>query len=157
MNIWLIQTGEPLPTKKNIRKMRTAILAEKLIEKGHTVLWWASSFDHLKKAWVFENDHEIDLKLGLKVKTLKGWGYTRYAGLARLDEVCKYLKIADIGLSVLHPRVNYLTSLPIKNFEYMCCSIPIIMSDFPFWREGFSDCAVFVRAEGPKDIASYRK
>lgn len=121
-----------------IRGIRDIIKAMEYVE-DKAQLW-------LLGRWESENFRK-------ECEDLRGWGYTRYAGLARRDEVYKYLKIADIGLSVLHPRVNYLTSLPIKTFEYMCCSIPIIMSDFPFWREVFSDCAVFVRAEDPKDIA----
>ena len=84
---------------------------------------------------------------------LRGWAYSRYVGFFRPDEVYKYIKVADIGLSVLYPRANYLTSLPVKAFEYMSCSVPIIMSDFPYWREIFKDCAVFVRADDSKDIA----
>jgi len=30
MNIWLIQTGELLPIRSDVRKMRTAVLADKL-------------------------------------------------------------------------------------------------------------------------------
>ena len=47
-----------------------------------------------------------------------------------------------------------MTGLPVKALEYMACSIPIIMSDFSYWRTiFFKDCAVFVRPENPKDIA----
>ena len=83
MHIWLIQTGEQLPVNANIRKMRTAILADKLIEKGHTVCWWASAFDHLKKTWVFKKDCEIELKRGLKINVLKGIGYKKNISIRR--------------------------------------------------------------------------
>jgi len=49
MNIWLMQTGEPLPIRNGIRKMRTAVLADKLLERGHKILWWASAFEHQQK------------------------------------------------------------------------------------------------------------
>ena len=49
MNIWLIQTGEKLPLQNKERKLRTTLLADCLIKRGHSVLWWASAFDHFKK------------------------------------------------------------------------------------------------------------
>lgn len=62
MNIWLIQTGEPVPVGDNIKKMRTAILADKLVERGHSVLWWVSAFDHFKKDWIFKRDTGLTIK-----------------------------------------------------------------------------------------------
>ena len=62
------------------------------------------------------------------------------------------MKIADIGLSLLYPVKNYLTSLPIKAFEYMACSLPVIMSDFDYWKEIFKDCALFTDPQSPEMI-----
>jgi hypothetical protein len=45
MNIWLMQTGEQIPIRNGVRKMRKALLADKLFERGHSVFWWASAFD----------------------------------------------------------------------------------------------------------------
>ena len=52
--------------------------------------------------------------------------------------------MAHVGISTLYPVKNYLTSLPVKSFEYMYCELPMIMSDFPLWEEIFADCAQFV-------------
>lgn len=46
MNIWFIQIGEILLLEEKARKMRTSLLAYKLVERGHNVLWWTSAFDH---------------------------------------------------------------------------------------------------------------
>ena len=46
MHIWLIQIGEPLPLGNRTRLMRTGLLAEQFLARGHTVLWWASAFEH---------------------------------------------------------------------------------------------------------------
>ena len=66
MNIWLIQSGEPLPTDDTVKKMRTALLADELLAKGHSVIWWTSAFDHIKKKWIFTKDTEVQKKNGLK-------------------------------------------------------------------------------------------
>ena len=83
MNIWLIQIGELLPIKDGERKLRTAILADKLTERGHSVLWWASAFDHFKKVWISKKDTEFVLKNGVKIIALKGIGYKRNISFSR--------------------------------------------------------------------------
>ena len=77
-----------------------------------------------------------------------------YIGLVKMDKVYSYLKIADIGVANLYHKPNYLTSLPIKAFEYMASGIPIIMSDFPYWIKTFNECALFVNPIDPIDIKS---
>jgi glycosyltransferase involved in cell wall biosynthesis len=84
---------------------------------------------------------------------LKGWNYTECLGFVPLSEVYKYTKVADIGISILYPTKNYITSLPIKVFEYMACSLPIVMSNFLYWQEIFGECALFADPYNPKDIA----
>lgn len=83
----------------------------------------------------------------------KGWQYTRYLGFRSLLEVYSIMKSADIGISVLYPEKNYLTSLPIKTYEYMACSLPVIMSDFPYWKEIFKSAASYVDPYHPESIA----
>lgn len=48
--IWLITTGEPLPSDEgNQRLLRTGILAETLASRGHSIVWWTSTFNHAHK------------------------------------------------------------------------------------------------------------
>ncbi len=44
-----MQIGKPLPIKTGVHKMRTAVLADKLLERGHKVLWWVNAFEHILK------------------------------------------------------------------------------------------------------------
>jgi glycosyltransferase involved in cell wall biosynthesis len=75
-----------------------------------------------------------------------------YIGLVKMDKVYSYLKMADIGIANLYHKPNYLTSLPIKAFEYMASGLPIIMSDFPYWITTFNECSLFVNPLDPADI-----
>ena len=59
MNVWLIQSGEPLPVNAGIRKMRTALLADVLMERGHSVYWWSSAFEHQRKIWLSQKDRDF--------------------------------------------------------------------------------------------------
>lgn len=88
-----------------------------------------------------------------KCEELKGWQYTKYLGLLPLSKVYRYTKAADVGISILYPTENYVTSLPIKAFEYMACNLPMVMSNFPYWRRIFEKCALFANPNDPKDIA----
>jgi len=92
-------------------------------------------------------------KFKKECENLAGWKYTKYLGHKSLEEVYGCLKISKVGISILYPVKNYLTSLPVKIFEYMACSLPVIMSNFPYWQEIFGDCALFVDPYDSKDIA----
>lgn len=56
-------------------------------------------------------------------------------GFLDYRSIYELLMQSDIGLVCLHPVPNYVTSLPLKLFEYMSCALPVIASDFPYWKE----------------------
>lgn len=77
MNIWIIQEGEPLPEiDGDIRPWRAAILANELRGRNHDVLWWASTFDHIKKVHRFSTPRTLELASGVKLRLLHGPGYS---------------------------------------------------------------------------------
>ena len=82
-----------------------------------------------------------------------GWHNVDYMGYRRLEEIYPFIKVADLGIALLYPLKSYLTSLPVKAFEYMTCSLPILMSDFPFWIRKFGDCAYFTDPYSSEKIA----
>ncbi|GAB5045788.1 glycosyltransferase family 4 protein [Thermodesulfovibrio sp. TK110] len=83
LNIWLIQTDEPSPLDKKAKKMRTGLLAEKLLERGHSVLWWLSAFDHYKKDWRFRGDKEFKIDDRFSFFAIKGTGYKKNISISR--------------------------------------------------------------------------
>ncbi len=84
----------------------------------------------------------------------KGWERVIHVGFQPMDKAIALFANSFIGLSVLHPEKNYLTSLPTKGFEYMAAGIPTVMSDFEYWRPYFENCAVFITPKSPKNIAT---
>jgi len=86
-------------------------------------------------------------------KTLKGWKKTKYLGVIKQEKLYGYGKSADIGIINYLSSPNNNDSLPNKPFEYMACSLPIIMSNFPHWKGMFNDCALFSNPEDPESIA----
>jgi glycosyltransferase involved in cell wall biosynthesis len=63
------------------------------------------------------------------------------------------------GIVTLHPTINYIDALPVKMFEYMASSIPIISSDIKLWKEIVegNNCGICVNPLEPKEIASAMK
>lgn len=144
-----INKAEPIAIKKNnpviiyaggltrVRGIKELVEAVALLEDKVT-LWllgeWESD-EFKKECMEINNFINID-----------------YYGKKQLEEVYSYMKAADIGFCTLYPIKNYLTSLPVKAFEYMTCSLPMIMSNFPYWIENFNSCALFVNPKDSNDI-----
>ena len=60
MNIWIFQTGEPLHIDRdNARPMRAINLTNQLVEMGHEVTVWTSTFYHQKKEQRFLESQTI--------------------------------------------------------------------------------------------------
>ena len=85
MNVWLITTGEPLPTDEGCdRYLRSVILADLMSRNGHDVTFWSSTFDHVKKAHRFTTDTEVDLNTNHRLKLLHAGGYRQNVSLRRI-------------------------------------------------------------------------
>jgi glycosyltransferase involved in cell wall biosynthesis len=143
LNIWLIQTGEPLPFNDNVRKMRAALLAEKLIDRGHDVLWWTSAFDHFKKEWIFNQETEYSLIDNLKIIVLKGTGYKKNISLSRfLDHRIIASRFKEKAPQMPKPDI-IITSLPPHDLAYEAVdfaklkSIPVIVDIRDPWPDIF--------------------
>lgn len=86
-------------------------------------------------------------------KSLRGWKYTKYLGHASYGKHYSFIKVANIGVINFLPLPNQQEAMPNKSFEYMACSLPMVMSNFPYWKEIFGECALFANPCDPKDIA----
>jgi glycosyltransferase involved in cell wall biosynthesis len=96
-----------------------------------------------------------DPELASSLETLAGWDRTTFLGLLDRGGVAGELQKAYAGLVILHPEPNYVTSQPVKLYEYMCAGIPVIASDFPVWREFVTKarCGLLVDPMKPQEIA----
>ena len=90
-----------------------------------------------------------------RVRSLKGFEKVQYLGWVDFRNILEFLTKSDIGMVCLHPILNYLTSLPIKLFEYMLAGLPVIASNFPLWKEIVegNNCGICVDPLDPKEIA----
>ena len=91
-----------------------------------------------------------------ELRAEKGWKYVNYFGY--IDDRIKIKEIYQksiIGIVTLLPTPNVINSLPIKMFEYMESQLPVIASNFDYFKEIFSEikCGVNVNPNSPEDIA----
>lgn len=84
-----------------------------------------------------------------------GWTRVKHYGFIDQPSTFQILRGVRAGLVLYHPEPNQVESLPQKIFEYMGAGIPIIASDFPFWRQiiGGASCGIFVDPLKPAEIA----
>jgi len=143
MNIWLVQTGESIPLDGNVRKIRTAVLADELTRRGHTVLWWASAFDHFSKKWISSGETEVALGRNLKVIALKGAGYKRNVSLQRvIDHRIIAGKFRSLAPKAPAPDV-VVASLPSHDLAYEAVlfarkkGIPVVVDIRDPWPDIF--------------------
>lgn len=143
MKIWLITIGEPLPLQPTIRKLRTAYLADELVARDHSVVWWTSAFDHLAKKWIFTQDTEISLNKNLKLIALKGCGYKKNISLSRFIDhriIARKFKKLSPGKDL--PDIM-IVSLPTYDLAYEVVAyakkhrIPVIVDIRDKWPDIF--------------------
>jgi len=84
-----------------------------------------------------------------------GWSQVDYLGMLGREGVREVMARSRAGLVTLLPLPSYLDSLPIKMFEYMSASLPVIASDFPLWRDIVERqaCGLCVDPSDPAAIA----
>lgn len=85
---------------------------------------------------------------------LKGWNKVRYLGIVEPMQIFSYIKNADLGVITFLPYPNHITSVPTKPFEYMACGLPMLMSDFNYWKDYFKESAFYVNPSDSSEIAA---
>jgi glycosyltransferase involved in cell wall biosynthesis len=97
-----------------------------------------------------------DDALEREVRASRGWKRIRFLGRVTPDEVLDVIHSARCGLVIDHPISNYLESYSTKMFEYMACGVPVVCSDFPFWKRivADADCGIVV---DPMDVEAVAK
>jgi glycosyltransferase involved in cell wall biosynthesis len=90
-----------------------------------------------------------------EVKALPSWERVKERGFMKRELVGEFLLSSKAGVCTLYKTKNYLDALPVKMFEYMAASIPVIISDIPLWKSIVDkyNCGLTVDPKSPKQIA----
>jgi glycosyltransferase involved in cell wall biosynthesis len=149
MRIWIVTIGEPLPIPDpKQRLIRSGILSRFLVNQGHTVVWWGSTFDHSAKRHRFERDTDLELSERLRLVLFHGCGYQRNISFRRaLDHRQVARKFAAaIERETQKPDVIFSGFPPIE----MCAEsvrygakngVPVVVDIRDLWPDIFVDVA----------------
>jgi len=85
MNVWILQTGEPLHCdEESARPMRAINLSNKLTDAGHNVVLWSSSFYHQKKRHRSRRYAVHKISRRLEIRLIHSLGYKKHIGIVRV-------------------------------------------------------------------------
>lgn len=153
MNIWLATIGEPVPLEAGAadRLHRTGYFAHFLADRGHKVLWWTSTFDHFRKRHLAKTDTTADLNQNLRIRMLRGRGYSRNVSVARLRDHAEVARkfaseAPDAAAGNIRPDV-IVAALPCLNLSAASADfgrrhgIPVVLDMRDMWPDIFVDTA----------------
>lgn len=85
MHIFIVKTGEPLPTGgREVRLWRSGLLTKRLLELGHEVTWLSSTFEHGAKRHMADNDVVVKPVERLTIRAFWAPGYSQHRSWQRL-------------------------------------------------------------------------
>jgi glycosyltransferase involved in cell wall biosynthesis len=78
-----------------------------------------------------------------------------YHGVLDREGVLELLRRCRVGVVCFHSEPNHLHSQPTKLFEYMSAGIPVVASNFAYWREFVerNRCGICVDPQDSAEIA----
>ena len=146
MRIWLNTVGEPLPTDPDSpRLLRTGMLAERLLDRGHEVIWWSSTFDHVHKRHRAPIRTEQEVRPGYRLLLLHGPAYRRNVSLRRWANHRVIAEQFAAWSRELPPPDLILCSLPNLELSRECVRygrahrVPVILDLRDMWPDIFLD------------------
>ncbi len=144
MKVWLVQTGEPLPTDMGKpRLLRTGELAKFLASVGDDVTWWTSSFSHqmkikreIGKKLVKSEDSEFEIQI------VKSFGYQGHVSVRRIiDEVVvandlrKLMRIQPLRPDVIVASMPTISAVFVASRFARQHRIPFVIDVRDLWPD----------------------
>jgi glycosyltransferase involved in cell wall biosynthesis len=141
MHVWLIKDGETLPLDFSQRKMRTWLIAEALVNAGHSVIWWTSTHNHQKKQNEFYEDKEVRINNLFKLKFLFAGSYKKNLSLQRYIHHLRFAISLQKNISKEQKPDIIVCSFPLIESTYVMVqyakrnNIPIIIDVRDPWPD----------------------
>ncbi|MBS1739024.1 MAG: glycosyltransferase family 4 protein [Bacteroidetes bacterium] len=147
MIVWIVNVGENLPTDgATTRLFRCGILAKTLIERGHKVVWWTSTFDHYNKVHRYQKDIDIKIKDNYIVRFLKGSGYSKNISIKRLwDHFILGIKFKKKAFQENEIPDVIISSFPTVYLSFQSVkfgrekNVPVILDARDMWPDIFEE------------------
>jgi glycosyltransferase involved in cell wall biosynthesis len=85
MKVWIVNVGEPMAVDPGAeRKLRMGLIADRLVERGHEVVWWTSSFDHNYKRQRYTSNATVRISESFEIRFLHARPYSANISIGRL-------------------------------------------------------------------------
>ena len=102
LHVWIVEIGETMPViDGTARYMRCGILSRTLVDRGHTVTWWSSTFDHARKRQRVDRSGTFEIQPGLEARLLFSRDYRSNGSLKRFlsqrGTAASFAREADSG------------------------------------------------------------
>lgn len=99
MRIWLVQTGEQMPSDgEGTRLLRTALLAKVLVERGHEVTYWNATFNHQRNFQRYHETTRVRQENSYNAIFLYGRPYSKNISISRIlshrENAAEFSKLA---------------------------------------------------------------
>ncbi len=88
-----------------------------------------------------------------RCKSLAGWSKVTMIGYIKPNKIGEYIQKSRVGICTLHKTENFAYTTPVKSFEYLINGLPMIMTDFPFWKKFYQGTSLFVDPKNSEEIA----
>jgi glycosyltransferase involved in cell wall biosynthesis len=146
MRVWLVKFDESLPIDRDYRPYRMGMLAAALIQRGHEVVWWASTYNHAIGVSRYSRDTELSVSERYRLKLLHIAGSARRAVsagrvLRNVFQVVRFWNAAtreqmpDIIICAMPtPELAWASTRLAARFR-----VPCIVDARDMWPDVFSD------------------
>ena len=146
--IWLLTVGEPLPMGAvRERPLRVGLLADTLVERGHDVLWWTSTFDHSHKRQAVAGEQRVQVREGYALELLHAMSYPSNLSLRRFVSHIQVARGFTRKSASLQPPDVMLCSLPTIELAAAGVAfarrarVPVIVDVRDLWPDAIYDLA----------------
>ena len=126
-----------------------------VISESRGIREMVKSFEYYSNARLNLGGKFNQKSLQEEVTNYQSWESVDFLGYLTRDEVASVLHRSKAGLVTLHDMENYRDALPVKMFEYMVASLPVISSNNKLWKSIIDrhQCGICVDPMNPKEIA----
>lgn len=142
MKIWIVSEGEPLPIDgTDVRLRRMGQLSKKMVENGHEVHWFSSTYHHYKKVERYSKDTDLEYIDNFYFHLIKGVSYKRNVSIERIIHHKKISKsFLRISKNISKPDVIISTMAPLELSEAAtkygeANDVPVVVDIRDLWPE----------------------
>lgn len=145
MRVWVLQTGEYLPyIHTQHRPMRAANICRSLVDAGHEVVLWSSTFVHNDHSHISDRDTVLRPSPQMEIRLVHSMGYRRHVGFrrladhshfaAKLSKQMKRAPLPDVAVVGFPPIESASAATRLLTNE----SVPVILDVKDQWPEVWS-------------------